>query len=935
MKTRIVALIILLVFPLVISSSFIASPSYVIQERKRIAFDETHKEVQRISDGYARFHEFLELSGFEVEPLTEGFLTLPRLRAYSVLVLPLPRKPLLKEEIASIVSFVEGGGGLLIIGDCGGDKFWGSNINNLSRIFGITFNSDIIKALKEPVIINRFKQHPVTVGIRQIVCRTGSSLNITGNAVGLASASDEAWADRLTGRIGIPEPEEAKGQNVIVLAVSNFGLGRVVCLGSSTLFTDSNLLSDHKKLGLNILKWLSSPEPLRASIENGLIRLKFFDDNLHSSYQLEVWDDTAKKWVTAYHDIRFYTTSKEGFNFTWNIGGTSVKTRTINGRQVLIVKYPETGQYGYRSEVIDIGSEGDEANLYGEGWSEPFIFNNRTVRKVLPEREDIHLLLDYPDHPWLQYNLSLTFADIGKGRVDVNALTWRGWRTIESFHTNDTNKWVEISIALNLSDFYVDPGTNKMRLGIHVEGDPLIIDKVILCNTAQAGSIEILAFLSKDSPIVSFFMRKFGNLKLDGVGVIGELATKSIRGKRFVFSSLLIDAFSETRSKIQLTRGSYLNILNLGADEAFSDGPSPERSIYIYGDGWSEVFTPRRGFKAREAIAGKTNTFLIVPAPPSLKVLYNLSISYLDLGAFPVDVNLFNGSDWVSVGHIKRNNTGSWRTATFSIAPSEMYFDSTVGGVKIGLYAYGSSLVISKIAVEWKTLDDSRMATAFSCGQDKIINFILVPERDNQIVQHEVDGINHVIKTIDIFTPLSTLSENKIKKESVLPVAAIGSYILDASAFLVEAENLISEGWRPRPVEFSDSFTPRSLAVARLNASSISFNFSVLNSSAYSIFVRYFDLAEDASSKKVIVSVNGREVGRIKFEGSGKFQIWRREIEIPAGTSTVTLTPISKIPASDIAFIDYVLIAPRFGEEEAAHELESIEDNLAGDGDGL
>jgi len=934
MKAQAVILLFLLVISIMISGSFLASPSYMPQERKRIAFDETHKEVHKISDSYARFHDLLELSGFEVESLREGPLTLPKLKAYSVLVLPLPRKPLLKEEIASIVSFVEGGGGLFIIGDCGGDQFWGSNLNNLSRIFGITFNPDIIRAPREPIIINWIKPHPITVGVKQIIYRTGSSLSVAGNAVGLAAASDEAWADKLMGHMGILEAGEAEGRNVTVLAVSNFGLGRVVCLGSSTLFADSNLLSDHKKLGLNILRWLSSSEPLRASIENRFIRLKFFDDNLHSSYQLEVWDDTAKKWITAYHDIRFYTTSKEGFNFTWNIGGTSVKTGTINGRKVLIVKYPETSQYGYESKVVDIGSE-DEANLYGEGWSEPFIFENRTVRKVLPRREDIHLLLDYPDHPWLQYSLSLTIADVGKERVDVNALTWKGWRTIKSFHTNGTNKWVEIGIALNLSDFYVDLGTNKMRLGIHVEGDPLIIDKVILSNTAQAGSIEILAFLSKDSPIVSFFMRKFGGLHLDGVGVIGEMATKSIRGKRFAFSDIFIDAASEEKNKVQITRGSCLSILNLGGDEAFSDGPSPERSMYIYGDGWSQVFVPRQGSKAREAITGKTNTFLVIPPPPSLRVLYNLSISYLDLDAFPVDVNLFNGSSWIPVGHIERQNTGTWRTATFSIPPSEMYFDPIVGGVKIGLYAYGSSLVVSKIAVEWKTLDESRMAIAFSSGQDKIVNFILVPEGDDQIFQHEVDGVNHVIKTIDIFTPLSTLSGNNDEKENILPITAVGSYIFDTSTLLVEAENSISKGWRPKPVELLDSFTPRSLAVARLNASSISFRFPVLNSSVYSVFVRYFDPAEDASSKKVIVSVNGREIGRIKFEGSGKLQIWREEIKLPTGACTVTLTPISNVPSSDIAFIDYVLIAPRLWEEEAAHELETIRYGLVGEGDGF
>jgi len=926
-KTKTSAILFILVFSLLLSSCFKTSPNYSPKERKRIAFDEAHKEVHRISDDYKSFRDFLEQSGFEVRSITEGPLTLTKLRAYSVIVLPLPRKSLSREEINSIVKFVEGGGGLLIIGDCGGDQFWGGNINNLSSIFGLTFNPDILRTSEEPVIINRFKQHPITVDVTKIVCLTGSSINIVGDAYGLASASDGVWADRLTGHIGILDPGESYGQNVTVLAVSNFGLGRVVCLGSSTVFINSNLISDHKKLGLNILKWLSSTEPLRVSIENGLVQLKFFDDNLHSSYQLEVWDAEAEKWITAYHDIHFYTTSKEGFNFTWNIGGTSVKTETIDGHQVLIVKYPEMGWRGFKSEVIDIGSNGDEANLYGKGWSESFTFNNRTVRRVLPGREDIHLLLDYPEYAWLLYNLSLIIADAGRGRVDINTLTWEGWKTIESFHTNGTNKWVKISLPLNLSNLFVDSKTNKMRIGIHVEGAPLIIDKVVLSSNASSGSIETIAFLSKDSPIVFFFIRKFGNLQIDGIGVIGDLTTRFTPGKRFALSSLLIDSSSEEKDKAQITQGSCRKVLNLGADKVFSEGPSPEKDMYIYGEGWSEAFELRQRFKAREALAEKTNTFLVVPAPPSLRVLYNLSFSYLDLGVFPVDINLFNGSDWISIGHIKRENTGTWRTATFPVLPSEMYFDPTVGGVKIGIYSYGDSLVISKITAEWETLDENHMAIAFSCGHDRIVNFILVPERNNQIFRHEVDGVNHVTKTIDIFTPLSTMS----RKEKTLPVAAIGSYMLDTSTFLMEAEDSIAEGWRPKPVEFSTSLTPSSLAVARINASSMNLKFIVSHSGTYSIFVKYFDFVEDSSSKKVIISVNSRKVGVIRYEGTGKFQVWRREVNLPAGINTVTLTPVSKTPTSEIAFIDYVLVAPRVWEEQAASELRSIKDNLGDD----
>jgi len=923
MKIRAIALLIILIFPLIFSSRFAGLDVDVPEGRKRIAFDETHNEVHRLSDDYGGLHDLLESSGFEAESLTEGPLTLSKLREYSVLVLPLPRKALLEEEIDAIISFVEGGGGLFIIGDSGGDRFWRSNVNNLSRIFGIIFNPDIVRAPIEPVIINQFQQHPITSDVRQIVYRTGSSLKITGNATGLATASGEAWADELDGQIGIPEPGERKGEDVIVLAASNFGLGRIVCLGSSTLFIDSNLIIDHKKICLNILRWLSSTEPLRTFIQNRFLRLKFFDDNLHSSYQIDVWDNDAKRWITAYHDIRFYTTSREGFNYTWNVGGATIRTRSAGEYQVLIVKYPETGQYGYESKVIDIGSEMDETNLYGEGWSKPFIFKNRTVRQVLPRREDIHLLLDYPKHPWLQYNLSLIYADAGRGRVDINILTWKGWRTVKSFYINGTNKWTSISLPLNLSGVYVDSKTNQMRIGIHVEGDSFIIDKVILKNSAPSGSLEILAFLSKDSPIVSFFIRAFG-FQLDGVGIVADLRTRYVTGKRFAFSSLLIDASSEKANKAQITQGSCLNVLNLGEDDAFSECPSSIKDMYIYGEGWSEPLLLRKGLKAREAIAEKTNTFIVVPAPPSPKVLYNLSISYLDLGILPVDVNLFNGSDWISIGHIRRENTGSWRTATFHIPPSEMYFDPNVGGVKIGIYAYANNLVISEIKTEWKTLGNSSTAVAFSCEHDKIVDFILVPGRNNQVFQHELDGVNHVIKTIDIFTPLSIVNGNG----KALPVAAVGSYIMDTSTLLVEAEDLIVEGWRPKPIEFSNLLTPSSLAVARVNSSSMNFKFSLSNSSLYSIFVRYFDFAEDSSDKKIMVSVNNRRVGIIRYEGSGKIQTWRRDIDLPAGTNIITLTPISEIPTSEIAFIDYVLVAPRFWEEEAARELRSIENIL-------
>ena len=891
--------------------------------RKRIAFDETHGEIQKISDAYSAFCIFLQSSGFDVEPLLEGPLTLNKLRVYSTVVLALPTKLFSHDEIESLVRYVEGGGGLFILGDSGNDLFWGSNIDNVSRRFDVSFNRDMIRAPQEPILIEHFEDHPVTAGVSKIVCRSGSSLTINGTATRLAWLNDEAWADKYVGKVGVFESGETKGREAIVMAASEYGLGRVVCLGSSTLFLEANLNSDHKKLGYNILKWLSSVEPVKTSIQNGLIRLKFLDDSLHSSYQIDVWDNSMRNWTTAYHDVRFYTTCVDGFNVTWNMGNCTVETKTIGDYEFLVVKYPEAKQYGYESVVVDVGSS-DDKYVIGKGWSNAFEYDNRTVRQVEAGSEDVHILIDYPDHPWLQHTLKITYLDSGQGRKDLNMLTSNGWITLKSFYTSGEKSWKEINVTFDPANLYADPGFPKLRFGIHAEGDPLIVDEVSFASFEQSGSLEVKAAVKKDSPFIHFYV-KTGDLELNSIGIIGELATETTQGKRFAFSSILKDAYFEKNHELMLSQGTFQTELILGTGEDLFTAPTLSKSFYLYGEGWSESFVTENGTKAREIVANRTNTFIVIPVQSPLNMVYNLSFTYLDAGVATADINIFNGTGWVGIGYVKRNNTGTWRTATFPIPSSELYFDAITGGAKLGLFAHEDNLVVSKIKYSASTIGEEEIAVAFSTKKDDIVNFIVVPNATHSIIQHEVDGPQGVVKTIDISTCKT------LEKEQFLPIASVGSVTMETSNLLKEAEEVIANGWRPQPVNLAPIYASGDLAVARLNGSELSFQTLFAVSGKYRIFIRYYDLSEGFFDKEILVSINGREEGKITYEGTNSYRLWSKDIDLVEGINTVTLTPLSKVPSSELAYVDYILFAPKIWEEEACYELTQEIPQLLGD----
>ena len=99
--------------------------------------------------------------------------------------------------------------------------------------------------------ITKFKDHPVTEGIREICYSAGCSIKIVGEAEALAITSRTA------------EPPDS-----IILAVSNYGNGKVVALGSYEIFRDRIMgglnTCDNMVLAKNVFKWVVTPSKTKA-----------------------------------------------------------------------------------------------------------------------------------------------------------------------------------------------------------------------------------------------------------------------------------------------------------------------------------------------------------------------------------------------------------------------------------------------------------------------------------------------------------------------------------------------------------------------------------------------------------------------------------------------------------------------------------------------
>jgi len=215
----------------------------------KIFFDETQKERGKINTNYSILRDSLRSEGFEVEVYNDFPISEKGLKC-DVFVFACPDgSKLAVNEIEAITNFVEKGGGLLVIGNAGGDRGLRTNMNEVLNKFGIEMLSDQVKDesnnefnMPTHPVIKDIKDHPVGSGVAEVVVVAGCSVRGSTNMKGVAYTSPAA------------EPPNAP-----IIVAGDFKQGRVVAVGSYRLFSNYGAglsLRNNRTFALNIFRWL-------------------------------------------------------------------------------------------------------------------------------------------------------------------------------------------------------------------------------------------------------------------------------------------------------------------------------------------------------------------------------------------------------------------------------------------------------------------------------------------------------------------------------------------------------------------------------------------------------------------------------------------------------------------------------------------------------
>lgn len=258
----------------------------------RIVFDEAHAEAWTVrpeiaraiqpshpqDSSYARAADLLRSHDLDVAVHEQGALdraALDALRA-DVVVIAHPSEPAWEQvvpggsprfapqELDALETFVNAGGGLIVLGEQEQAKY-GNNVNELLARFGIEIEnrtvSDYEHHLESPhwILADLPAAHDGGVDllarVEEACFYRATTLHLSNGARVLARTSKTA-----------SQPQAP------LLAVSEHGRGRVVALGDSDLFGDDCIESlDHADLWLNLVHWAAAgafakplPEPAQA-----------------------------------------------------------------------------------------------------------------------------------------------------------------------------------------------------------------------------------------------------------------------------------------------------------------------------------------------------------------------------------------------------------------------------------------------------------------------------------------------------------------------------------------------------------------------------------------------------------------------------------------------------------------------------------------------
>ncbi len=236
--------------------------------RTKIIFDVLHENLLDINEpDYAPFKKLLKKLGFDAgildrDPIHEGSLD-----GVDMFVIGCPVNELIpKGEVDAIVDFVRKGGQLLVLSEYGGDTVQKTNLNELTKHFGIYFESSIIKSSRfggspNAPLFTKFADHAITKNVLKLLIGGCASIRLAKNAEGIAFSGADSWMEiynqndfEWTKRAEIDLP---------IAAVASYGNGRVVALGDVDIFSTDEVYGlksmDNERFISNLLRWLTSP----------------------------------------------------------------------------------------------------------------------------------------------------------------------------------------------------------------------------------------------------------------------------------------------------------------------------------------------------------------------------------------------------------------------------------------------------------------------------------------------------------------------------------------------------------------------------------------------------------------------------------------------------------------------------------------------------
>ena len=265
--------------------------------RRMIYFDQTQNERGRLDSTYSELGKLLRDNDFDVEPYTEFMILAKNLKDADVIVFACPNSSKIRpQEIDVLQKYVQNGGGLMLLSLSGGDRGLMNNLSQISEEFGIKFDNTAVKddrnnaGLPTMPIISNIIAHPATEDVAEILIPSACSLRIEGKAVALAVTSEMA--------------EPAK---VPIVAITEAGKGRIMCIGSYEVFRRGGGLKNkgNQLFAANAFRWLSGQvEMAKPSTVVKEQKKKEKEETKIDSAQSVEFEKTLKRLVTAVFDLQ-------------------------------------------------------------------------------------------------------------------------------------------------------------------------------------------------------------------------------------------------------------------------------------------------------------------------------------------------------------------------------------------------------------------------------------------------------------------------------------------------------------------------------------------------------------------------------------------------------------------------------------------------------